>query len=173
MDLPPSASSLAVRVLARGGRSGRPASLDVSAFLLSPIGRVPTDEHFVFYGNPKSPCGGVRWAHTDDGDETLAIDLEQLPRVVDGLVITGSIYEARQNGVSLADIREGRVIISPQSGPVLAEHLLPPVPPGSALDAAILLVLARRGSGWSCRAAGEAVGSGLSGLATSFGVTVD
>lgn len=87
--------------------SGQDYDLDASAFLLGANGKLPTEQHFVFYGNKLSPDGAVEGAEDDmtggssDGDdETVKVDLSQVSQQVQEIIFTVSIYEydlRRQN----------------------------------------------------------------------------
>lgn len=70
--------------------TGYDFDLDASAFMLGSNGKLPLDEFFVFYNNPKSPDGAVESSGDDtsggnsDGgdDETLTVDLSKVdPRI--------------------------------------------------------------------------------------------
>lgn len=60
--------------------------LDASAFMLGSNKKIPNDNYFIFYNNPKSPDGAVESTGDDttggnsDGgdDETLNVDLQKL-----------------------------------------------------------------------------------------------
>ena len=79
--------------------TGAPFDLDASA-LLCESGRVLGDEYFVFYNNLKSPEGSVE--HTGDNltgegegdDESVLVDLSQVPEQVDKIVFPVSIHDA-------------------------------------------------------------------------------
>ncbi len=79
--------------------TGADFDLDASA-LLCGNGRVLGDEYFVFYNNLTSPDGSVE--HTGDNltggsggdDETILVDLSQVPAAVDKIVFPVSIYDA-------------------------------------------------------------------------------
>ena len=79
--------------------------LDASAFMLGASKKLPKDEFFVFYNNPKSPDGAVESSGDDttggssDGDdETLTVDLNKVDPNVQEIVFTVTIhdYEARK-----------------------------------------------------------------------------
>ncbi len=169
--LPP-LPELHVRVEGKGRRHGSSAHLDASAFLLTRVGQVLTERHFVFYGNKSAPDSSVRWRSHSPGGETFVLSLARLPDLVDGIVVTGSLYDAAAERVSLSDLGGAVVTVTGPTGDAVLEHQLPPLPPGSTFDAAILAVLLRRNGDWIFRAAGEASDGGLAGLATSFGVVV-
>lgn len=80
--------------------SGEDYDLDASAFLLGINGKLPSEDHFVFYGNKLSPDGAVEGADDDttggssDGDdETVKVDLSKVSQQVQEIVFTVSIYE--------------------------------------------------------------------------------
>lgn len=88
--------------------SGYDFDLDASAFMLGSKGKIPADEYFVFYNNPKSPDGSVESTGDDttggnsDGgdDETLNVDLTKVDPQIQEIIFTATIYKAaerRQN----------------------------------------------------------------------------
>ena len=82
--------------------TGYDFDLDASAFMLGESGRIPTDEYFVFYNNPKSPDGSVESTGDDltggnsDGgdDETINVDLSKVDPKIQEIVFTATIYKA-------------------------------------------------------------------------------
>jgi tellurium resistance protein TerD len=79
---------------------GQSIDLDASVFMITPQGKMPTEEFFVFYNNLKSPDGGIQ--HTgdnrtgvgDDDDEMILANLPLIsPKVAEVLVVV-SIHEA-------------------------------------------------------------------------------
>jgi tellurium resistance protein TerD len=160
------------RVRGHGWVSGKPIAIDASAFVVSRVGVVLSQQHFVFYGNPSSPDKCLRWSQEAEGDETLTLSLPELPLLADGVVLTGSIDDAAARGASISDLREAVISVRVDDEGEFLAHQLPPLSPDSKLDAAVLAVLLRRDGAWACRAVGESVGGGLAGLATSFGVMI-
>ncbi len=80
--------------------SSDPYDLDASAFLLGADGKLPSDDHFVYYKNLHSPDGSVEGAKDDqtgessDGDdETIRVDLTKVSQQVQEIVFTASIHE--------------------------------------------------------------------------------
>ncbi|MEV8418339.1 TerD family protein, partial [Streptomyces niveus] len=65
--------------------TGADFDLDASALLVNAAGKVPSDQHFIFYNNLKSPDGSVE--HTGDNltgegegdDESLKVNLAGVP----------------------------------------------------------------------------------------------
>lgn len=82
--------------------------LDASAFMLDENKKLPLDEFFVFYNNPKSPDDAVESSGDDltggnsDGgdDETITVDLSMVDPRIKEIIFTVTIHEAvirRQN----------------------------------------------------------------------------
>ena len=79
--------------------------LDASAFMLGSNKKLPKEEFFVFYNNPKSPDGAVESSGDDttggssDGDdETLTVELSKVDPRIQEIIFTVTIhdYEARR-----------------------------------------------------------------------------
>src|SRR5690606_29771682 len=81
--------------------------LDASAFMLAGNKKLPKDEFFVFYNNPKSPDGSVESSgddltggNSDGDDETLTIDLTKVDPQIQEIIFTVTIHDfetRRQN----------------------------------------------------------------------------
>ncbi len=74
--------------------------LDASAFMLGDNKKLPADEFFVFYNNPKSPDGSVESSgddltggNSDGDDETLTVDLTRVDPKVQEIVFTVTIHD--------------------------------------------------------------------------------
>ncbi|GAB3570568.1 TerD family protein [Spirosoma luteolum] len=85
--------------------TGPDFDLDASCFMLGSSGKIPTDEHFVFYNNPQSPDGAVESSgddrtggNSDGDDETVTVDLTSIESRIEELIFAVSIhdYEARR-----------------------------------------------------------------------------
>ena len=79
--------------------------LDASAFMLGENKKVPQENFFVFYNNPKSPDGAVESSgddltggNSDGDDETLTVDLSNVDHRIQEIVFTVTIndYETRK-----------------------------------------------------------------------------
>ena len=85
---------------------GSAFDLDASVFLLKTDGKVRGDQDFVFYNQLTSQCGSV--AHTGDNrtgagdgdDESIKVDLANVPADIAKLVVTVTIHEADLEVVS-------------------------------------------------------------------------
>ena len=76
--------------------------LDVEAFMLGSNGKCISDEHFIFYNNPKDPEGSIehsgdnRTGAGDGDDEVILVTFEKVNPKVQSIIFTVTIHEARQ-----------------------------------------------------------------------------
>ncbi|MEV0926113.1 TerD family protein [Streptomyces spongiicola] len=145
--------------------------VDASALLLaSGSGRVRSDADFVFYNQPAHASGAVRHEgkHAADGATTdrIAVDLGRVEPAVERIVLAasadgGSFGQVPGLYVRVLDAAAGTEIARYESRDATVE------------TAFVLGELYRRGGAWKFRAVGQGYESGLEGLATDFGITVD
>lgn len=156
--------------------TGAPFDLDASA-LLCASGRVLGDAYFVFYNNLKSPEGSVE--HTGDNltgegegdDESILVDLSQVPDQVDKIVFPVSIHEADLRGQSFGQVSNAFIrIVNQADGSELARYDLSE--DASTETAMIFGEVYRHRGEWKFRAVGQGYASGLRGIALDFGVNV-
>ncbi|GAB2922118.1 TerD family protein [Rhodococcus aerolatus] len=151
------------------GDSEQQCEVELSALLLGESGKVRADEDMVFYNQPESADGAVRYqgvATREDGVEArVSIDLESLDATVATVALVASIDPGTFG--SLASVVVSLVDPSTQA---LARFVLPPLSQESAVH---LCDVYRRHGGWRLRAVGQGWSTGLAGLATDFGITVD
>ncbi|WP_406859251.1 TerD family protein [Streptomyces sp. HUAS MG47] len=143
--------------------------VDASALLLV-SGKVRSDADFVFYNQPAHASGSVRHdgKRTAGGSvtDTLSVDLERVEPAIERIVLAASADGGTFGRVPGLYVR----VVDAASGAELARF--------ESVDATvetafILGELYRRQGAWKFRAVGQGYGSGLEGLATDFGITVD
>ncbi|MGW2560963.1 TerD family protein [Streptomyces sp. NPDC001514] len=155
-----------------GWRSGNGVpDVDASALLLdSGSGKVRSDADFVFYNQPEHASGAVRHdGKRSAGDGTtdrLVVDLGRVEPAIERIVLAasadgGSFGQVPGLYVRVLDAAGGTEIARYESQDATVE------------TAFILGELYRRQGAWKFRAVGQGYGSGLEGLATDFGITVD
>ncbi|WP_406396657.1 TerD domain-containing protein [Streptomyces sp. NBC_00882] len=153
-----------------GWRSGPGVpDADASALLLVG-GKVRSDADFVFYNQPQHSSGAVRHEgkRTDGGGvtDTLLVDLARVEPSVETVVLAASADGgtfARIPGlyIEVQDAAQGTVAARFDSV-------------GATVETAFVLgEFYRRQGAWKFRAVGQGYDSGLEGLATDFGITVD
>ena len=157
--------------------SGSAFDLDASALLVNTVGKVLSDEHFVFFNNLTSPDGSVE--HTGDNltgagdgdDEAIRVSLATVPAEVDKIVFAVSIYDAEGRRQSFGQVRNAFIrVVNADDGVELARYDLSE--DASTETAMIFGEVYRRGAEWKFRAVGQGYQSGLAGIATEFGVNV-
>lgn len=146
--------------------AGGPVDLDLCALLLGADGRVRDDWDLVFYNQPVHPDGAVRHLGREQSQpgvhERLGVDLTRLEPTVHRVVLVaaGDGGPVAAAAPTLAVQAEDRLLA--QFTPTLSRE-----------TAALLVELYRRDGGWRVRAVGQGWDSGLAGLATDFGISVD
>ncbi|WP_084510688.1 TerD family protein [Nocardia lijiangensis] len=135
-----------------------PAGIDLSVLCVRDHGKVGDDSEFVFYNQPVSPDGAVRLT-----DGAICIDLPSVGPVTDRLVVAASVDNGVFGGIPLA------VRITEDGG--LAHDL--PITGLSSETTVILGEVYRRANGWKLRNVAQGYATGLAGLATDFGISVD
>jgi len=106
--------------------------LDASAFMLGENKKLPRDEYFVFYNNPKSPDGSVESSGDDttggssDGDdETLTVDLTRVDAQIQEIVFTVTIHDYETRKQNFGQVRNSFIrIYNAQTNEELAKYEL-------------------------------------------------
>lgn len=165
--------AMAVRAVLRWTPGAGVPDVDASALLIGPSGRVRSDEDFVFYNQPRHPSGFVRRLPKRSSPEgltdTIEADLSSLDPSVDQVVIAASCDEAAFEHVT--DLRISLYDAASADGEPLAVF---DVRAETGEETAVICgELYRRGDGWKFRAVGQGYPTGLVGLATAFGISVD
>nr|WP_202512301.1 TerD family protein [Streptomyces sp. SID3343] len=157
--------------------TGTDFDLDASAIMLSGAGQAPSDQHFVFFNNLKSPDGSVE--HTGDNttgegegdDEALKVNLAGVPADIERIVFPVSIYDAETRQQSFGQVRNAFIrIVNQADNNELARYDL--TEDASTETAMVFGELYRNGAEWKFRAVGQGYASGLRGIAKDFGVNV-
>ncbi|MFF5784509.1 TerD family protein [Streptomyces sp. NPDC012693] len=164
----------AVRAVLRWTPGAGVPDVDASALLLGPDGRVRSDEDFVFYNQPRHPSGLVRRLPKKRDSkgltDTVEADLGALDPSVDRVVIAAS-----SDGGTFRSVSDLRILLYDATpGPEREPLALFSVTAETGEETAVICgELYRRGDGWKFRAVGQGYPTGLVGLATDFGISVD
>lgn len=167
-NIPLTAINLEARVEWWSDRSE--VSVDCSGLLLDSGGRVRGDHDFVFYNQSSHTRSAVHYvpAHAEDGYGVggLRISLTSMEDDVERITVIASTDGApfsAMTGLSMT-------VVDMDTGARVATF----VPEGIGLESALVLCeVYRRHGAWRLRAVGQGYASGLAGVATDFGVTVD
>jgi stress response protein SCP2 len=165
--------TMAVRAVLRWSPGAGIPDVDASALLLGHDGRVRSDEDFVFYNQPRHPSGLVRRLPKKQVSEgltdTVEADLGALDPSVETVVLAAS-----SDGATFRHVTDLRILLY-DAGSAEGEPLAVfDVQPETGEETAIICgELYRRGEAWKFRAVGQGYPTGLVGLATAFGISVD
>ncbi|MGW6545788.1 TerD family protein [Streptomyces massasporeus] len=142
---------------------------DASALLLV-SGKVRSDADFVFYNQPAHSSGAVRHEGKRDAGgrvtDTLLVDLARVEPEIETLVLAAS-----SDGGAFGRVPDLYIEVQDAAqGAPLARF----DNPGATTETAFVLgEFYRRQGAWKFRAVGQGYSSGLEGLATDYGITVD
>ncbi|MER5213066.1 TerD family protein [Streptomyces sp. NPDC002838] len=153
------------------GRRSGPGVPDVDASALLLVGgKVRSDADFVFYNQPAHSSGAVRHeGKREEGGrvtDTLVVDLARVEPAVETVVLAASA-----DGGTFAAVPDLYIEVRDASQGTVAARF---DSAGATVETAFVLgEFYRRQGAWKFRAVGQGYGSGLEGLATDFGITVD
>ncbi|MEU2560919.1 TerD family protein [Streptomyces longispororuber] len=143
---------------------------DASALLLGASGKVRSDADFVFYNQATHASGAVRHEgkRTAGGSvtDTLVVDLARVEPAVETVVLAASADGGSFGKVPGLHIR----VLDAASGAEIARY---DSADAGVETAFVLGELYRRQGAWKFRAVGQGYSSGLEGLATDYGISVD
>lgn len=166
-NLPVSAPAVRCVVQWSGG-PGVP-DVDASALLLDERGKVRGDHDFIFYNQPAHASGAVRHAGKQSGPggvtDTLTVDLSRLEPAVDRVVLAASA-----DGGTFGRVPGLALIVTDPAGAEIARF---EIADAATETAFVFGELYRRAGAWKFRAVGQGYASGLAGLATDFGISVE
>ncbi|WP_392897022.1 VWA domain-containing protein [Streptomyces sp. LN699] len=162
-NLPVPASSVRA-VLCWSAGPGVP-DVDASALLLAGDGRVRSDGDFVFYNQPRHSSDAVRHLGKQPGADSLQVDLAALEPGIERVVLCASADGGSFGQVPGMHLR----LLDAVSGAELARFDMT----AGTETAYVSGELYRRAGAWKFRAVGQGYASGLAGLATDYGITVD
>ncbi|MFD4377607.1 TerD family protein [Streptomyces sp. NPDC058486] len=164
----------AVRAVLRWTPGPGVPDVDASALVLGPDGRVRSDEDFVFYNQPRHPSGLVRRLpkkRVAEGlTDTVEADLSALDPSIDRVVLAAS-----SDGGTFRSVTDLRIYLYDATAAPDREPLARfDVTAETGEETAVICgELYRRGDAWKFRAVGQGYPTGLVGLATDFGISVD
>jgi stress response protein SCP2 len=149
--------------------SGGEREVDLTALLLGSSGRVRGDEDMVFYNQPVSADGAVHYlgaTSSEDGMQSrVVVDLEVLDAEVSTIALVASL-----DAGSFGELGKLNLTLLDSSGQSALKF--------DIVDASVETAfhfgeLYRRDAAWRFRAVAQGWVSGLAGLATDFGITID
>ncbi|QIY72126.1 VWA domain-containing protein [Streptomyces sp. RLB1-33] len=166
-NLPVAAGAVRAVLGWRGG-AGAPDA-DASALLLGAGGRVRDDGDFVFYNQPQHASGAVRHLGKQrDGaatTDTVEVDLRALEPEIERVVLGASADGGTFGELSGLTLR----LLDAGTRQEFARFEMDATTETAFIGGELYL----RGGQWKFRAVGQGYASGLAGLATDFGISVE
>lgn len=155
--------------------TGEAFDLDASALLLGTNGKVRSADDFIFYNQPSAKDGSVmhqgdnRSGVGEGDDETILIDLAKIAADVDRVVIVVSIDKADERRQNFGQVRGAycRVVNQGSEQEIVRFDLSEDAAPETSM---LFAEIYRNGAEWKFKAVGQGYATGLSGIATDFGV---
>ncbi|MEV5238740.1 restriction endonuclease [Streptomyces cinnamoneus] len=146
-------------------------ALDVCALVCNGS-RVLSDDHFVFYNNPRTPDGSVRTAEPTLTDRAaLRVAFEALPAGADRLVLVAAIDPAVDPDADLSRFTDARIRLTDAAGAEVGQLEVSDGRPGET--ALVLGSFRKRSSGdWDFVIGGKGYAGGLEALVREYGIEV-
>jgi len=157
--------------------AGEDFDLDAGAFMLGADGKVRSDDDFIFFNQLKSKCGSV--AHQGDNltgggegdDEQIVVDLPNVPRDVEKIVFTVTIYKVKERRQNFGMVENAFIrIVDADKDVELARFELSE--DACISEALVFGELYRRNGAWKFRALGQGFDYEIGDLARKYGVHV-
>ena len=156
---------------------GAAFDLDASLFMVGDTGKVRSDADFIFYNQAKSSCGSVE--HTGDNrtgegegdDESVKVNLANVPANVSRLVVTVTIHDAQARQQSFGQVGGAfmRVINSADNSEIARFDLSEDY---STETAMIFGEIYRHSGEWKFKAIGQGYSGGLAAMCQQYGVNI-
>ena len=156
---------------------GAAFDLDASLFMVGDTGKVRSDADFIFYNQAKSSCGSVE--HTGDNrtgegegdDESVKVNLANVPANVSRLVVTVTIHDAQARQQSFGQVGGAfmRVVNSADNSEIARFDLSEDY---STETAMIFGEIYRHSGEWKFKAIGQGYSGGLAAMCQQYGVNI-
>ena len=158
-------------------RNDARCQLDSSAFMLGGNNKVLSEEWFIFYGQPASPEGSVKYYLYEDNpslndDAELDIDLSKVNPNVQKIVISVTIYEALAQRLHFGMVSNLYAnIVNDTNNQEIARFELTECYPN--VTAMIIGELYRYKGNWKFNAVGSGYNKDLAGFCGIYGVALE
>ena len=146
-------------------RNNSAVEIDTAAFLQEYGGKVGGDEDFVFYGNTSHNSDSVHHL----SDDSLDIDLSKIPKRIEKISFTATIYDADVRKQNFSLIKNAVLRLKNNRGEDVATF---PLENFSVETAIVLGEIYRYKGAWKFNATGAGFSGGLAALCKNFGIEV-
>ena len=157
--------------------TGDDFDLDASVFMLGENGKVPSNNEFIFYGQPRHISGSVihtgdnRTGQGDGDDEAIEINLSTIPSNITKIVFTVTIHEAVARKQNFGQVENAYIrIVNEESGEEILRYDLGE--DFSVENAIVVAELYRHNNEWKFNAIGSGFENNLEGLCNNFGINM-
>lgn len=154
---------------------GKEFDLDASLFMLKEDGKVRSDADFIFYKQLTSACGSVvhtgdnRTGEGDGDDESIKVDLNNVPADVTKLLVTVTIHDAELRGQNFGQVANAFIrVVNDESNTEIVRFDLGE--DYSTETAMVFGEIYRHGAEWKFRAVGQGYAGGLLAMCKQYGV---
>lgn len=145
--------------------TGESFDLDASVFLVGANGKIPNDNHFVYYNNLKSPCEAV--VHTGDNltgagdgdDEKIQIDLSRISADINEICFVVTIHHADTKRQNFGQVRNSFIRVIDHTNTELVKYELDE---DFSIETAVEFGrIYKRNNEWKFEAVGQGMKGGL------------
>ncbi|MGN0585833.1 MAG: TerD family protein [Oscillospiraceae bacterium] len=143
-----------------------PMDVDAFAFMADKHGNVTHNDRFVFFGNDRSLCGGVRYLNAPD-KKAMYINFNIMPLDVNQIDIAYSIYE-NPRGLNFSDLINPAISIKTGDGQQMIFRLEPPLNQSTLVG----LEIRYENSRWGISPLGMIYPMGLANLCGNYGLKI-
>lgn len=158
--------------------AGQAFDLDASALLISNTGKVRSNDDFIFYNQLEAKDGSVihlgdnRTGEGDGDDEQILINLDLVAADIEKVIIVVSIDQADARSQNFGQVRDAfcRVVNQDNDTEIVRYDLSEDA---AAETTMIFAEIYRHGGEWKFRAVGQGYATGLHGIATDYGISLD
>ncbi|MEX3623581.1 TerD family protein [Viridibacillus arvi] len=149
--------------------------LDASVFITDANGKCQDERDFIFYGNLQNPNGSVlhsgdnKTGSGDGDDETINVDLSNIPDSKAKVVVTATIYEADERQQNFGQISNAYIRVIDEDTDV--EVLRYDLGEDFSIETALVVGEIYRHNGeWKFSATGAGYQGGLAALCNDYGL---
>ncbi len=142
---------------------------DLSALLLTAAGKVRSEKDFVFYGEPSSPEGSVKYGEKKAAGgaytHELTIALADVPADIEKIAVTLTVDP--ETPKTFSEVKDLVFSITDATGELISFTAA-----GDKENAFIIAEVYKRNGAWKVRHVAQGFTNGLGGIATAFGVPI-
>ena len=155
--------------------TGDDFDLDASVFMLGENGKAPSNNEFIFYGQPRHISGSVihagdnRTGQGDGDDEVIEINLSTIPSNITKIVFTVTIHEAVARKQNFGQVENAYIrIVNQETGVEICRYDLGE--DYSVENSLNVAELYKKDNEWRFKGIGAGYSNGLEGFTNDYGV---